>query len=93
MPTPETLEKRSIREYVAFLGGYTYHNLAGLGCYPGLADITAIIKGKVIQIEVKAGKGKQSQNQKNFQDNWEYYGGNYICGDFDKVRIELDKIL
>lgn len=90
--TKETAEKFAIKQYVFFLGGFVYHNLAGLGCYAGLADLTAVIKGKVIQIEVKAGKGKQSENQQRFQHDWEYFGGKYVCGDFDTVKAYLDKL-
>ena len=60
--TAETAEKKAIKDYLRLKGWYVYHNLAGLGCYAGLADLTAIKKGRVLQIEVKAGKGKQSDN-------------------------------
>ena len=91
MPTPETLEKQAIKRYLALKGYYVYHNLAGLGCFAGLADLTAIKNGRVIQIEVKAGKGRQSSNQIRFQEEWESYGGVYVCGDLEAVLKVLDK--
>ena len=83
--TPENQEKQAIKQYLTAIGCFHYHNLAGLGCYPGLADITAIKDGQVYQIEVKAGKGKQSERQKEFQIDWEIMGGVYILGGIDEV--------
>ena len=83
--TKETAEKKAIKDYLKLKGVFVYHNLAGLGCYPGLADLTCIYKGIVYQIEVKAGKNKQSANQKQFQKDWEEKGGIYICGGLDEI--------
>lgn len=97
--TPETSEKKSIRDWLRFKGWFVYHNLAGLGCYAGLADLTAIKGGVVVQVEVKApvkkgkdkGKaGKQSFNQKTFQYEWEQLGGYYVCGDFDRIEAYIN---
>ena len=82
--TLETLEKKAIKEYLKYKGVFYYHNLAGLGVYPGLPDLTVIKDGKVIQIEVKV-KAKQSDNQKLFQEKWESNGGTYIIGNLDTV--------
>jgi len=83
--TPETSEKQAIKRYLAFKGIFFYHNLAGLGVYPGISDLTAIKDGKVYQIEIKAPNGRQSENQKMFQSLWEENGGNYIIGGIDEV--------
>ena len=89
--TPETAEKKAIRDYLRLKGAFVFHNLAGLGVYPGLADLTAIYKGKVYQIEVKAAgvKHKQSANQKQFQEDWEAQGGIYILGGIDEVMKKI----
>jgi Holliday junction resolvase len=87
--TKETAEKKAVKDYLALKGYYFYHNLAGLGCKAGVPDITAIKGGSVWQIEVKAGKGKQSPNQLAFQQVWEFYGGNYICGGIDDIIKKL----
>ena len=83
--TPETQEKKAIKDYLNLKGVFHYHNLAGLGCFPGLADLTAIHNGQVYQIEVKAKGGKQSENQKMFQFYWESAEGIYVLGGLDEV--------
>lgn len=83
--TPETCEKKAIKEYLNLKGVFFYHNLAGLGVYPGISDFTAIKNGVVYQIEVKAKKGKQSEVQRIFQKDWENQGGIYIVGGVDEV--------
>jgi hypothetical protein len=50
----------------------------------GTADISSIINGKSIKIEVKIGKDRQSQAQKDYQTSVERAGGVYfIAKDFD----------
>lgn len=50
----------------------------------GTADISAIIKGKSIKIEVKYGKDRQSKAQKEYQATIERSGGVYfIAKDFE----------
>ena len=85
--TPEGHEKQAIKQYLKLKGIFYYHNLAGLGVFPGIPDLTAIHNGVVYQIEVKAGKGKQSEVQKQFQQNWEQNGGRYILGGIDSVML------
>ena len=84
--TKETAEKKAIKDYLKIKNIFHYHNLAGLGVYPGVPDLTAIKDGIVYQIEVKAGGGKQSENQRIFQQNWELNGGKYIIGNYDEVK-------
>ena len=92
MPTLETLEKKAIKDWLDYNGWFRYHNMAGLGSYPGLPDITAAKDSIVLQIEVKAKNGKQSFNQKEFEGRWKTAGGHYICGGLDDVINYLDKI-
>ena len=50
----------------------------------GTADISATIKGKSIKIEVKFGKDRQSEAQKEYQTTIERSGGvYYIAKDFE----------
>jgi len=44
----------------------------------GSPDIICVINGIYVGIEVKGDKGKQSENQKTFQENLEKAGGVYI---------------
>jgi hypothetical protein len=76
--TEETDLKKSIREYLRLTGWYVYPNTAGIASHPGLADMTAIKKGRVVQIEAKTPKGRQSDNQKNFEADWTGQGGEYV---------------
>lgn len=43
----------------------------------GLADLTILKGGRVIMLEVKTAKGKQSDGQIEFQENWKEKGGEY----------------
>ncbi|OQB18171.1 MAG: hypothetical protein BWY14_01017 [Parcubacteria group bacterium ADurb.Bin192] len=92
-PTPENIEKVAIKEYLDIIGAFHYPNSAGLRSYHGIPDRTAIIDGKVYQIEVKAGSGKQSEAQKRFQRAWEEKGGKYILGGIDDVIEAINKPL
>jgi hypothetical protein len=78
MPTLETSIKKQIKEYLMLTGWYVYHNLQGLGCYPGLSDFVAVKDGQTVWIEVKTPKGKQSEGQEQFQADIEAHGGKYI---------------
>ncbi len=50
----------------------------------GTADISATIKGKSVKIEVKFGKDRQSEAQKEYQSTIERSGGiYYIAKDFE----------
>lgn len=54
----------------------------------GSADISATIKGRSIKIEVKIGKDRQSEAQKEYQKNIEKAGGIYIIAtDFDQFMM------
>ena len=76
--TPETTIKHTIKQYLKYSGFFTYPNMQGLGCHPGLSDIVAIKDGTVIFIEVKAEKGRQSDNQIKFEKDVKDHGGNYM---------------
>jgi len=59
---------------------------------PGSADISATIYGRSVKIEVKIGKDRQSEAQKNYQAMIERSGGTYIIAkDFDLFLEWFDK--
>lgn len=62
---------------------------------PGQADITGILKGGTrLEIEVKGERGKQSREQKNYQNMIEKYGGLYILArDTSDVKRRVNEIL
>ena len=76
--TEETSIKQGIKKWLKLKGWFVFHNLAGLGCYPGLSDFTAVKDGKVLFIEVKTPKGKQSDNQMQFDIDISTAGGYYL---------------
>lgn len=45
---------------------------------PGSADIIGVHKGRFVAIEVKSQRGRQSDNQRQFQESIEKQGGVYI---------------
>ena len=51
--------------------------MQGLGAYKGIPDIIAIKNNRVLFLEIKRPKGKQSEHQKNFQAEIEGQGGEY----------------
>ena len=64
----------------------------------GSPDIICVIGGKYIGIEVKAAKGKQSENQKTFQKELEKAGGKYILArkledvyELERLKVEILK--
>lgn len=88
---PKSIEQdiqKQIIDYLRYQGWFVIKNNT-VGIYKkstdsyipnparGLADLTAIKNGQVIMIEVKKKGGKQSDNQKEFQKNWEDKGGKY----------------
>ena len=75
----ETDIRRMLVDYMRMKGWFVYHNLAGIGTYPGLSDLVAVKNGRVIHVEVKKpGTGRQSEKQEVFQYNLESHGGEYL---------------
>lgn len=60
---------------------------------PGSADISAVIDGRAIKIEVKFKKDKQSKNQKNYEAAITKAGGIYlIATSFDQIKPQIDNL-
>lgn len=53
-------------------------NLKREGALAGVADLIVAIQGKVIFIEMKASKGRQSQNQLDFEKKVKLLGFEYV---------------
>jgi hypothetical protein len=45
---------------------------------PGTADLSAVINGRAVKIEIKVGKDRQSEAQKRYQDEVTRAGGIYL---------------
>lgn len=90
--TPETLQKKAVRDYLTINRWWWYPNTAGFGVKKGIPDITAVKGGVVVQIEVKAPGGKQSKDQVDFMLDWRAHGGYYILGTIDDIIRSLKAI-
>ncbi len=78
-PKPKESEvRRAVRDYLRLKGWFVFHNLQGLGCYPGLADLTAVKAGRVVYVELKRPGGRQRKAQRRFQQDLEAAGGEYL---------------
>jgi hypothetical protein len=65
-PTPEALLTRSVRQLLKAAGIFHWKNHGGLGSAPGLPDICAVYRGRMVAIELKAPKGIVSPYQEEF---------------------------
>ena len=69
--------KRQIKDFLKLKHIFCFYLLQGLGAYPGLPDMVAHIKGRVVYIEVKTKRGKLSLAQGFFQAECEEDGVDY----------------
>lgn len=74
---PETAIKKQVRQYLTTLGWYVFPILQGMGAHKGISDLIAVKDGRVVFLEAKTAKGKQSDNQVKFQAEVESHGGEY----------------
>ncbi|TAG19161.1 MAG: hypothetical protein EAZ32_12435 [Cytophagia bacterium] len=98
---PTNALTKAIEDYVSLRGGYAMRiNVAGFyrqdigyirsGSTVGVSDLIAVVKGRLIAIEIKTGKDTQSEAQKAVQANIKAANGVYlIARDFDQFRVEL----
>lgn len=86
----ETDIKYQIKEYLQWTGWYCFSILQGLGAKRGIADIFAIKNGRNIWIEVKTGKGKQSEYQRRFEEEITSHNGTYwLIHSLDELMEKL----
>jgi hypothetical protein len=92
--TEETQIKHQVKDYLKLWGFFVFPILQGLGAYKGIPDMCAVGYGLTLFIEVKAGKGKQSKYQKQFENNVFGHGGHYIlvkkCEDIKNYLYDYD---
>lgn len=83
--------QRAILDYLTLKHVFHYRNNSGMMVSEykgrkrftrfgavGSPDIVCVVKGQYVGIEVKALKGRQTENQKEFQRQLEAAGGRYI---------------
>ena len=98
---PSNIIEDLIQYYIKWTGGFC-ENVKNQGTYrPGIgytygrgtkgtADLHAMIGGKTVKIEVKYGKDKQSEAQKEYQARIERAGGEYwIVHTFDEFLAKM----
>lgn len=75
----ETDIRRQVRDYLRIRGWFVFHILqGGVGVYRGITDLIAAKGGRVLFIELKTARGRQSEYQKKFQADLEAAGGEYV---------------
>jgi hypothetical protein len=73
------------------IGSMTYIPTTGTR---GSADISSIVYGKSVKIEIKYGKDRQSESQKQYQASVEAAGGVYlIVRTFDDFLVWWDNFV
>ena len=87
-PVTEADIKLELKRYLQAMGWFVFHvHQHGYRAYKGISDYIAVKHGKVIFVEVKKPRGKQSQEQIQFEDDIISHGGLYFCVD------SLDKLI
>jgi Holliday junction resolvase len=87
MKVTETDIRRQIQDYLRIRGWFVFYILQGLGAYKGIPDLIAVKNGRVLFIELKTPRGRQSDYQKQFQADLEAAGGEYIlCRGADDLQ-------
>ena len=82
----ETDIRRQVRDYLQLRQYFCFYVLQGLGAYKGIPDLIAVRDGRVIFIELKTARGRQSDYQKKFQADLEAAGGEYVlCRGVDEL--------
>ena len=87
MIVTETDIRHQVQYYLRLKGWFVFYNLQGLGSYRGISDLTAVRAGRVLFIELKTARGRQSDYQKQFQADLEAAGGEYVlCRGVDDLQ-------
>jgi len=83
----ETDIRRQIQDYLRIRGWFVFYILQGLGAYKGIPDLIAVKNGRVLFIELKTARGRQSDYQKQFPADLEAAGGEYVlCRGVDDLQ-------
>jgi len=69
--------KKQVKNYLSLKGYFHFPILQGLGAKRGIPDIIAIKNNRVLFLECKRPGGRQSEYQKEFQENINRQGGEY----------------
>jgi len=75
MGKEESIITSQIRQYLTLKRVFHWKVWQGLGSQPGVSDIIGIFRGRPLAIEVKTKKGRVSEHQENFLNNFRENGG------------------
>ena len=67
MKQSETDLKRTLKDYLALKGIFSWPVTQGIASYRGAPDRVMHLNGRVVYLEIKLPKGKMSDNQLDFQ--------------------------
>jgi len=83
----ETDIRRQVTDYLQLRQYFCFYVLQGLGAYKGIPDLIAVKNGRVLFIELKTPRGRQSEYQRKFQADLEAAGGEYVlCRGVDDLQ-------
>jgi Holliday junction resolvase len=83
----ETDIRRQVTDYLQLRQYFCFYVLQGLGAYKGIPDLIAVKNGRVLFIELKTARGRQSDYQRKFQADLEAAGGEYVlCRGVDDLQ-------
>ena len=83
----ETDIRRQVTDYLQLRQYFSFYVLQGLGAYKGIPDLIAVKNGRVLFIELKTPRGRQSDYQRKFQADLEAAGGEYVlCRGVDDLQ-------
>jgi len=88
--TKESELKLAVKDYLKAMRVFNFPLIQGLASYRGAPDRIAIHKGKAYALEIKAPKGKMSEYQTEFKENWQGAGGIYLeIRDIDDLMVHF----
>ena len=91
----ESIILNATRQYLRLKGWKVIRHQQGMGCEPGIPDLSAIKHGKTIYLECKSPKwkGKLSIDQLKWQVDCESHGGTFlVIDDVTKMMQIVDDI-
>lgn len=67
--------------------------LKRMGTRPGAGDFLILVDGRAVMLELKVGKGRQNENQRDTERDWTVAKGLYVvCRGYDEARAFLEMI-
>ena len=87
----ESVILNATRQYLRLKGYRVIRHQQGMGCEPGIPDLSAIKRGRTIYIETKSPKwrGKLSKDQERFKVDIEAHGGLFLVIDSVDEMIKI----